>query len=192
MVVMKSWEGSGADPDGRNAPATPALNARFVPMAYRVFISYSSSDLSIATQVRDLLTMAGAKVFLAASSLEPGTDLNGSIHAEIRACDMFVLLWSRNARESSWVSQEVGAASAQRKLLVPVLLEKGLEMPAFLNGLKYLPAFQDLHQALRWLQVNVAGKVQRKSNVNAILGIGGVLLLLAGISQNSSGQETDR
>jgi len=80
---------------------------------------------------------------------------------------MFVLLWSTGARESEWVSQEVGVARGQGKLIVPVLLEPGMKLPAFLGGLKYLPAFRDLGQALEWLQQNVADKERQKSNVNA-------------------------
>ena len=157
-----------------------------VLMTYRVFVSYSSRDLATAAQVKQWLTVAGVQVFLAEYSLAAGADLGEAILREIRTCDMFVLLWSTGAKESDWVPQEVGVARGQGKLIVPVLLEHGMKLPAFLAGLKYLPAFKDLGQALEWLRQNVADKARQKSHANAWLGVGGALLLLAALSKEGA------
>lgn len=149
-------------------------------MAYRVFISYSTKDLAVAAQAKQMLEQVGVEVFLAEYSLDPGSDLGLDIIRQIQTCDLFLLLWSKNARESEWVTQEIGAAFGRGKPTIPVVLDEGELPPGFLRRLKYLPAFKDLGQALRWLQKNITDRATKKAQATAVLvGVGAVLLWLA-------------
>jgi TIR domain len=150
-------------------------------MGFRVFISYSTRDLTRTTQIKRLLEGAGAQVFVAEYSLPAGTELAREIIAAIKACDLFVLLWSHHARKSEWVPQEIGVAKGHDKPVIPIVLHAGAEVPGFLRGLKYLPLYSDPRKALTWLQRHVTTKVAERSQAEgfAWLGITGVLLWLA-------------
>src|SRR5258706_12310862 len=106
-------------------------------MAYHVFVSYSTRDLQTVERVRQLLADATIQVFVAEHSVRPGQSLQGSISQAIANCDLFLLLWSEHSKGSDWVQQEVGAAKALGKVVLPVLLDPGLGVPALLSGIRY-------------------------------------------------------
>ena len=149
-------------------------------MAFKVFISYSTPDLTRTKQVKQLLEAAGAQVFVAQYSVAAGADLAQSIITAIRACDLFVLLWSHHARKSEWVPQEIGLAKGFSRPVIPVVLHASASVPGFLKGLKYLPLYQDPKQNLVWLQKHVASQAIAKSKAEGAtwLGITGALLWL--------------
>jgi hypothetical protein len=93
-------------------------------MAYNVFISYSSKNLHIVDWARATLAQPGAtEVFAAEYSVLPSQVLNDEIVQAIRACDLFVLLWSHDARASDYVPQEIGIAVGCNKTILPVVME---------------------------------------------------------------------
>jgi hypothetical protein len=149
-------------------------------MAFSVFISYSTKDLSRARQIKRILEGTRSEVFLAEYSLPPGSELGQGILGAIKECDLFLLLWSSNAKSSEWVPQEIGVARAHKRPIIPVMLHKGIELPGFLKGLKYLPLYKDPNRALVWLQRNVFQQAQKKQQRDGLvwLGIGGVVLWL--------------
>jgi hypothetical protein len=152
-------------------------------MPYSVFVSYSSQDLPAVNLLQACLKgVVGLDLFVAENSLPPGASMSEQILHRIRMCDMFIVFWSQNAKESAWVSQEIGAARASGKLVIPVMLERGLSLPGFLAGLKYLKAFGTMKEALSWLRTHVATRAQKKANRSTLMGIGGALLLLAGFA----------
>ena len=117
-------------------------------MAYSVFISYSTRDLTVATNLQEWINYAGATAFLAEYSVIPGTSLAENIIRAIKGCDLFVLLWSHNARGSEWVPQEIGIAKGAGKPIMPVVLHDGLELPGFIKDLKYLALYKDPQAAV--------------------------------------------
>ena len=141
-------------------------------VAFSVFISYSTKDLSRARQIKRLLGGTGSKVFLAEYSLPPGSELGQAILGAIKECDLFLLLWSSNAKSSEWVPQEVGAARAHKRPVIPVMLHKDIELPGFLKGLKYLPLCKDSKRALVWLQRNVFQQAQKKQQRDGLVWLG--------------------
>jgi hypothetical protein len=145
-------------------------------MAYSVFISYSTQDLATAEALRTWITAAGADSFLAKYSLEPGQPLAAELMAAIQRCDLFLLLWSQNAKSSEWVPQEIGVARGAGRTIVPVVLHPGLSLPGFINDLKYLPLYEDTMAAVEWLRSDVASRVQDKQ---VVIFIGLVLAILA-------------
>jgi hypothetical protein len=147
-------------------------------MAFSVFISYSTKDLARARYIMRLLMKTGSQVFLAEFSLSPGSELTPSILKAIKECDLFLLLWSTNAKSSEWVPQEIGAAHAHTKPVIPVMLHEGIELPGFLKGMKYLPLYKDPNRALAWLQRNVFRQAQKKQQRDGLvwMGIGAVVI----------------
>lgn len=149
-------------------------------MAYRVFVSYSTNDFPTVEHVRRLLASHEVEVFIAEYSVSPGQPLDDNIIAAIKACDLFVLLWSRNSKASEWVPQEIGIARGNDKTILPIVLEDGLNLPAFIRDLKYLPAYRNPSESFIWLQQNVFVRAQKRQQTNGLvlLGLGAVLVWL--------------
>ena len=113
-------------------------------MAYKIFISYSTNDFLIVKQLGELLTNSAVEVFIAEYSVSPGNQLNETIVTAIKKCNMFILLWSQSSKSSEYVSQEIGIARGDNKLILPIILEDGLQLPGFIKGLKYLSISADV------------------------------------------------
>lgn len=112
-------------------------------MAFKLFVSYSTRDLTEVEQLRLQLKDTPIEVFVAEHSIEPSQELAPAIASAIEECDLFVLLWSKNTKDSDWVSQEVGRAHALKKTILPLLLTDGMSLPGFIQDLKHLSVFRD-------------------------------------------------
>lgn len=147
-------------------------------MAFRVFVSYSTRDINLAQELRVGMAAAGGEVFLAEYSLAPGQSLPAGIIRAIEACDLFLLLWSTNAKDSDWVPQEIGIAKAHGKSIMPVVLHEGIELGGFIKDLKYLQWYRDPKASVAWLREFVAKAKTRKDNkeVATLLGVSAVIL----------------
>ncbi len=131
-------------------------------MPFNIFISYSSRELPLVDLIRRSLSDIEAKVFIAEHSVLPGESLPAKILDAIGRCNLFILLWSRNSKESEWVNQEIGVARANGKPILPIMLEPGLRLPALLGDLKYLSVYEKPQAALEWLRENVIGRLTKK------------------------------
>ena len=131
---------------------------------YRVFVSYSSKDMSIVEQVRTALQGVGAEPFVAEHDIAPGESLRTSIITAIERADAFVLLWSGASSRAEWVRQEVGIATGMNRLIIPVLLSPEARLPSFLADTKYLSLCSDLQKGLAQLSGLVAGHVRTKAS----------------------------
>ena len=129
---------------------------------FKVFVSYSTHDLKNVTELQQSLAGTGIEVFVAEHSVSASEQLSEKISAAIGACDLFILLWSVNAKASDWVSQEIGKAHSLQKTILPLVLDEGLALPGFLSGLKYLPVFRDPQAAIAEAQDIVMKKFQTK------------------------------
>jgi hypothetical protein len=112
-------------------------------MAYKVFISYSTNDIPNVDALRKLLQFPDVECFVSEYAVTPGAPLAPTIKNAIQTCDLFVVLWSKNALASEWVSQEIGIAHGGQKPILPFVLEKNLQLPGFIKELRYVAAFQD-------------------------------------------------
>ena len=160
-------------------------------MAYKVFVSYSTRNIHIAQWAIQALSRAGVtEVFVAEYSVEPGAVLDERILSEIRACDLFVLLWSGAARTSDWVPQEIGAARMANKTIVPIVLEANLPVPGFIGHVKYLRAFENWEGSFTALKQLVEGQslgAAKRRKAGTILG-----LILGAVALFSSGDGGDK
>ena len=138
-------------------------------MAYKVFISYSTKDLPVVEHVRSLLQHTSVEVFVAEYSVTPGQTLPAEIIAAIKSCNLFILLWSNNSKESEWVPQEIGIATSEKKPILPVVLHADISLPGFIKALKYLPAYKNPEGALSWLRENVFEHAQKKEQTDGLV-----------------------
>jgi hypothetical protein len=115
-------------------------------MALKVFISYSTKDFLTVNFVQSLLASAPVEVFVAEYDVPSGTPLSPAIITAIKQCDLFILLWSVNSKESEWVPQEIGIASSDNKQIIPVVLQSGLSLPGLFGTLNILTCPRILNQ----------------------------------------------
>ena len=146
-------------------------------MAYNVFISYSTKDLTLVQHVqRALHSPPAVEVFVAEYSVPPGQPLPTPIVDAVKQCDVYVLVWSRESQVSPWVHEEIGMARGLGKPIIPLVLEDGLALPDLISELKYLPLYRAPQQYLAWLQQHV---FQRAADQQAGAAVG--LLILGGL-----------
>lgn len=117
-------------------------------MEFRVFVSYSTLDLAHVELLRLQLSNTPLKLFIAEHSVAPSESLSEKIKSAISSCDLFIVVWSKNAKESGWVSQEIGQAIAQKKCILPLVLDEEHPPSGFVSNLKYIPVFENLPLAL--------------------------------------------
>jgi hypothetical protein len=95
------------------------------------FISYSSPDEQLARFIHRHLETSGLNPFLAPVSIRPGKHWSDATLAALRSSAWVIFLASRTACESDWVQQEIGAAIALQKKLVPIVWDM---LPSELPG----------------------------------------------------------
>lgn len=132
---------------------------------FNVFVSYSTTDLTDVQELEAKLATRGIEVFVAHHSVLPGESLTQEIKNAIGRCDIFILLWSQNAKDSDWVAQEIGIANQLNKLIVPLLFEENLELPGFIRDLKYIDVPKDRQLAFEQAQDRVLGVYAKKLEV---------------------------
>jgi hypothetical protein len=89
-------------------------------MAYKVFVSYSTKDIPNVDALRTFLQFPDVECFVSEYAVMPGAPIAATTKMSILACDLFVLLWSKNAMASEWVSQEIGIAHGNHKPILPL------------------------------------------------------------------------
>jgi hypothetical protein len=121
-----------------------------------VFISHSAADLPLAEFLHRHLTQEGLSVYLASVSMPPGERWMPHIMDNLRGSTWVLCLASRAACTSPWVMQEMGAAVAGNKRLVPIVWDQPPDS---------LPGWMKQYQA-----VNLAGKgqVEAKATIGRI------------------------
>lgn len=149
-------------------------------MAFKIFISYSTKDLKSVQHVRSLLQSSAIEVFVAEYSIDPGQTLSSEIISAIKSCNLFILLWSENAKTSEWVPQEIGIAKSEKKTIMPVVLNPDLSLPGFIQDLKHLSAHKNPEEAFDWLKANVFEQAQKQAQIDGLvwLGIGVAIIWL--------------
>lgn len=90
----------------------------------RVFISHSSRDRWIATQLeRNLHDIDRVETFLDEKNIQGGDRITDRVKEEITRCDEVVIVLSSASLQSDWVKAEIGAAWVLDKRIV-ILLDK--------------------------------------------------------------------
>ena len=126
-----------------------------------IFVSYRRSDTgSMAGRLGDRLKAAFDTVFVDHDALNPGDDFPDEIHGRLATCDAVLVLigktWlavlpatghCRLFDKGDWVCTEVANALAQRRLVIPVLVDgapppKAEQLPPSIHGLAVRHAYE--------------------------------------------------
>jgi len=91
-----------------------------------VFLSYALKDRLLGQRLYAILSRYRYVKVFSTESLSAGEDWRSILREELSKCDVFVFLWSPNSIDSKWVLQELGAAWALYKTIVPVVTDPNL------------------------------------------------------------------
>jgi TIR domain len=84
----------------------------------KVFLSYHSSDKTLAGKIKLCLYHYGLEVFLAHEDIQPTEEWQTRILSELKKTDVFLPLLTENFITSKWTSQECGVAVAKETFIV--------------------------------------------------------------------------
>jgi len=101
----------------------------------KAFISYSSKDKLIGEKVKDTLGDFGIEGFLAHNDINVSEEWKQRIREELSISDIFILLLSKNFKNSDWTSQETGIAYFREILIIPLRLDETIPF-GFINHLQ--------------------------------------------------------
>jgi hypothetical protein len=120
----------------------------------KVFISYSTKDVTLANVVRNELTAMSLNVWFDSYVIQPGQHISTQIAEGMNATDYVVVLISENSNQSDWVKREISLAFdlSQKKGLsiIPFLIDKA-EVPLEFRGLLYIDGTKSIKVGLERL-----------------------------------------
>lgn len=90
---------------------------------HNVFISYSTKETKKAEAVLNILEKNGIACWMAPRDISAGANYTREIPAAIRGCQVFLLILSQNAQNSTWVPRELEVAVNCGKVIIPFMVE---------------------------------------------------------------------
>src|SRR6478735_9383979 len=138
-------------------------------MAGEIFISYRRADVAWARLLHGQLRAQGVEAWYDAL-VGPGEDWRIATAKALENSQIFVLLFSENAAQSSDIAKELAAAVLEKKLIVPVRLQNIAPKGAFLYELasrNWINAYEDTEAKLVKLAKSLAHLV-RTGDQNAL------------------------
>jgi len=131
-------------------------------MAGEIFISYRRADQAWARLLHSQLRAEGVEAWYDAQ-VGAGEDWRTATAKALQSSQIFVLLFSENAAQSSDIAKELAAAVFEKKLIVPVRLENIAPSGAFLYELasrNWVNAFENTEAKLAELAKGLANLVR--------------------------------
>jgi hypothetical protein len=130
-----------AAPSPAPSPVSPIERARSIEPAVsrgkEVFACYAREDRKLVLPLAAALKDRGISLWVDQWDIVSGTDWNASIEAAVKGCRVFLIHLSPRALASQPVKNELLAALARRKRVLPVLLE-ACETPLQLHSIQIL------------------------------------------------------
>ncbi len=147
-------------------------------MTYNVFISSSMDDMHLVQELRKILEQYGINVIIPSEEITPSALIAEKIKQLIQSSDCVLVIIGKRGRRSGSVDFELGIATAQNKLIIP-LIEEGAEKPSILLNKAYIVIDKNKPQlsyesAAKYLNNQKIEKENRDT-------VGGLLLLGLGI-----------
>jgi len=93
----------------------------------KIFLSYTRADRDDGQKLGRLLSQQRPNLrIFTTDTLSAGEDWRSRLKDELTQCDLFIVILSPNSIDSDWVLQELGAAWAIDKPIIPVVTQPGL------------------------------------------------------------------
>jgi WD40 repeat protein len=140
-------------------------------MAGEIFISYRRADQAWARLLHSQLRTEGVEAWYDAQ-VGPGQDWRIATAKALEDSQIFVLLFSENAAESSDIATELAAATLEKKLIIPVRLQNVAPKGAFLYELasrNWVNAYENTEEKLTELAKGLAHLVKTGARDESVL-----------------------
>lgn len=119
----------------------------------KVFISHSWKNKTQAQQIADELKAAGLEIWVDASNLLPGQQIQKSIDKVLKDIDVIILVWTKEASKSDGVASEIFTCSSLNKLIIPCKIDKTpLDIHPYLSQIKGI-SFHDFNDGIGRLKM---------------------------------------
>lgn len=102
----------------------------------KLFISYARGDSAVVHDLAAKLRLGGHEPWFD-HALHAGDDWQAELLAQIKACDVLVYVLTDASVRSEWCVWEYAQAVEMGRRVLPVLLQKGLTIPEFIDHLHY-------------------------------------------------------
>lgn len=130
-------------------------------MSYQVFISHSTRNVEVASAMKSFLEGQGIRCWKAPEDIPAGTVWSTGIMRGLKECPIVVLIFSRDADDSTNVLKEIALADNFKKIIVPFRIEDCLpgdeKLGYFLCMPQWLDAFDSLESAFNQLSTRLKG-----------------------------------
>ena len=140
-------------------------------MAGEIFISYRRADQAWARLLHSQLQAEGVEAWYDAQ-VGAGQDWRSATAKALQVSQIFVLLFSSNAAQSSDIAKELAAAVFEKKLIIPVRLEDIAPDGAFLYELasrNWVNAYENTEAKLTELAKGLAQMVRSGTQDESVL-----------------------
>ena len=134
-------------------------------MSLLVFLSYSHIDRRLASGLKVGLEHYGFEVFLAHKDLTPSVEWQKAILKNLKVCQIFVPLLTKNFEDSAWTDQETGAAIILGKVIVPIRID--LVPYGFIHKYQALNMPKKINRGACWRIVKILAR--KKAIRNCVL-----------------------
>ena len=113
-----------------------------------VFISHNHKDKDVVRRLAEDLKRHEISVWLDENIISPGEPWAEKLSYAVEKSDAVLVIISRNTSASQWQASEIAFAIAaqkrdESKRVIPVLVDKGAEVPFFLKSLLYCDLSDD-------------------------------------------------
>lgn len=124
-------------------------------MNYQVFISHSTRNADVASAMKSFLDSQGIRCWKAPEDIPAGTEWSTGIIRGLKECSVIVLIFSKDADDSTNVKKEIALADNYKKVIVPFRIEDRLpddeKLGYFLCMPQWLDAFNSMESAFNQL-----------------------------------------
>ena len=103
-----------------------------------VFASFAEQDRALVGKLQRAIAGLGEiKLYRYDHDLKPGLSIATKVREAIAQADVMVVLLTKRGAMSPWIHEEIGAANALQKHIVPIVAP-GAPVPPMLDGLECL------------------------------------------------------
>jgi hypothetical protein len=92
-------------------------------MKHKIFLSYSFQDSDWVSQFVSVLQENGINAWFDMASIKFGDSIHDAIAEALRESNIMVLILSKRSLKSPWIFFELGAAVADKKRIIPIVID---------------------------------------------------------------------
>ncbi len=148
----------------------------------RIFLSHSTTDLTIVRQLESQLDNHGVSVIIGEDKQTPGAELKLKFEGLIRECSIFIALLTEEGLNSEWVLFETNYAKQINKPMI-LLKEEGVNIQSTSEWIPFSkndPPELLLEKIMKG--INYVRGNSTSSAVGAIVGLGLLALVIGALS----------